>query len=558
MEWKKLLSRERLIKEENYSDDFLSPISPFLRDYYTIVSSSHFRRLQDKTQVFSLAQNDSVRNRLTHSLEVASICEILGKKVARELSKKIPKVIADYESQGENYNFSDDLSMVLRCAGLLHDIGNPPFGHSGEVYIRKWFKDHFELSEKISREQGMLSFYSDLTEQMRYDLTNFEGNAQNLRIATSIGKSSLVDVTNYGMCLTSAVLGSIVKYPVKSDENKDAAEKMKGKIGFYHSEDWKYEMISSKIGIDKLNGKYPKNPIMLLMEAADDIAYGTSDIEDFVSLGLIKRDEFESLLPGYVTTAKWFLDDKTNVRLALLKVREKSIDEVVSEFIVHYDEIMNGTYAYELTQECSYKFSLAKEKRNEIYTKRDNENEFMNHALHDLYVIMNMLCTVVFMREDQFTFAQREIIREVGQYYKKGQSEAEYIIKKNNPDVRAAEAERTYHKLLTIADYVSGMTDHYVSEIAAKFHSDYYYENLEEQVVNKFWADLAVAGNKDEADAVIKDFKNKDYRLTDKTTKKKYRDKLSAIKANMETKNQNGDKLSVIEASFDKINELFK
>ncbi len=431
---------------------------PFLRDYYSIISSSHFRRLQDKTQVFSMEKNDSVRNRLTHSVEVSTIGEILAKKLADELknNEDTRRDIDKYEETG--YVFSEDLSMVVRCAGLLHDIGNPPFGHSGECYIREWFKTIFDNDQKKPANERV---FSCLTKQMKNDLINFEGNAQGLRIATTIGSTSIPEIKDYGMLLTSGVLSSIVKYPWDSVNVPNGQ-----KIGFYHSEDWKYDMLA-----ENTETKGLKNPVMLLMEAADDLAYATADIEDFLYLDLIELDILKDFLKdnGCSIRSK---KDKPEIRNSLLVVRNICIEEVVNKFIENYDSIMNGTFNKELVEECSVDFSILDKERKRIYALRDTINGNIYHAQTDMFCIMNRLfdCLMGENRTDNEKIADDKIKIEIDQYLKKGIAEVRHIMEHyglNETDEKT-KIEKLYHKLLTISDFVSGMTDHYVYEFVQK------------------------------------------------------------------------------------------
>lgn len=464
MEWLKLLNRDRLFNKRKRREQYKEIIAhdnmhPFLRDYYTIISSSHFRRLQDKTQVFSMEKNDSVRNRLTHSVEVSTIGEILGKKLAYKLKRNqhTKPDIDEYENNGDGYVFSEDLSMVIRCAGLLHDIGNPPFGHSGEGYIREWFKTLFDNNKKPANE----GIFDCLTEQMKNDLLKFEGNAQGLRIATTLGSTSFHEIRDYGMLLTSGVLSSIVKYPCDSVNAPEGQ-----KIGYYHSEDWIYEMLSQDTGTQNT-----KNPVMLLMEAADDLAYATADIEDFIYLDLIEFDILKDFLKenGYKIKSK---DDDSEIRNSLLIVRNNCIEEVIIAFIENYDSIMDGTFNRELVEFCSVDFSIIDKERKRIYALRDTINSNIYHAKTDIFCIMDRLfdCLIEMNRNGNEKEADELLKKEIEQYYKKGNDEVQHIIqyyKLNESDPKAV-AEKMYHNLLTISDFVSGMTDHYVSEFVQK------------------------------------------------------------------------------------------
>jgi len=190
MEWENLLSLKRQVEKEEEPFEFEKyPIEEFEKDYLTIVSSSAFRRLQDKTQVFPLDKSDFVRTRLTHSIEVSTI--------ARQLGLMITENKTDYLKDDFKNNpiCAKQIPMVLSCAGLLHDIGNPPFGHFGEVIIGDWFKNEFQKDEFTYKGKPIRELFG---KQMRNDLENFEGNAQALRI---LSKQKRIMMDTISICL---------------------------------------------------------------------------------------------------------------------------------------------------------------------------------------------------------------------------------------------------------------------------------------------------------------------------------------------------------------------
>ena len=266
MNWNKLLCTERIrtYQKSTISRDLRTE---FEKDYHRIIGSASFRRLQDKTQVFPLDKSDYVRTRLTHSLEVSSFAKSLAQNVGEKIiqEKKDP----DFTSKNK-----EDISNILQCAGLLHDIGNPPFGHFGETTIRDWFKNNLS---KIYYKGQILEEY--LEPQMIQDLYNFEGNAQALRLVTKL--HFLVDEN--GMNLTKALLATIIKYPVSSLEiNKKSGNIKTKKMGYFYADRNNFENIQDSM---ELNGN--RHPLTYLLEAADDIAYKTADIEDSVEKGNI-------------------------------------------------------------------------------------------------------------------------------------------------------------------------------------------------------------------------------------------------------------------------------
>ena len=251
MTWDRLLSSERSRASTRQSRDIRSE---FAKDYHRIISSASFRRLQDKTQVFPLDRGDFVRTRLTHSLEVSSFAGSIGDTALARLAESHPEITPQVRA---------DCVEILRCAGLIHDIGNPPFGHFGEFTIREWFSDNLPKLSCRGKSAAEL-----LTPQQCGDLENFEGNAQALRVLTKL--HFMVD--DNGMNLTFALLNTIIKYPVPSTgidrKNGDIRTK---KMGYFTAEQPLYERITNSTGA--VGCRYP---LTWLLESADDIAYKTA------------------------------------------------------------------------------------------------------------------------------------------------------------------------------------------------------------------------------------------------------------------------------------------
>ena len=290
MEWKQLLSVQR--QSEKKQKDLLAE---FDDDYLSIISSQAFRRLQDKTQVFLLDKSDFVRTRLTHSLEVSTIARQLTVMIIqkmRDFEKTRPKIEKVIE---EIPGFEHAIGTVAACAGLLHDTGNPPYGHYGESVIRKWFEKQFANSDF---KYGGKPICEILTEQMKADFTRFEGNAQGLRImAKSRHKSESHDVN-----LTYAVMNTLVKYPNPSNFTYVKEDVKKHKNGYYHAEEDLMREMCTATGtlVDAERNEYVRHPLVYVMEAADDIAYATADLEDAVMKHCFTVDEF---IQFYVNSA---------------------------------------------------------------------------------------------------------------------------------------------------------------------------------------------------------------------------------------------------------------
>ena len=275
MKWEQLLSAKRHRQVSSVAKIKEDLRNEFEKDYHRIIGSASFRRLQDKTQVFPLDQSDFIRTRLTHSLEVSSYAKSLGQNIGEYIIRHIKDETFSWKQREEICN-------ILECAGLIHDIGNPPFGHFGEIVIREWFQRNLpKLQYKGEAVEQLLS------EEMRQDFYHFEGNAQALRLVSKL--HYLVD--EYGMNLTYALLSTIVKYPVSSLEiNKNSEDIKDKKLGYYCADREIFEAIIRETGT---GGK--RHPLTFVLEAADDIAYKTADIEDgfvkgFISYAQLKEE----------------------------------------------------------------------------------------------------------------------------------------------------------------------------------------------------------------------------------------------------------------------------
>lgn len=281
MNWQSLYSSARtgdLPGKEANPDAFRTS---YIRDYDRIIFSSAFRRLQNKTQVFPLPGPVFVHNRLTHSLEVACVGRSLGKEVGEILAEK---------QTDEHYRdfYRHELASVIAAACLAHDIGNPPFGHSGEDAIRTYFKE-LDGTER----QRM---HDELSNNQRLDFEAFEGNANAFRILTH----SFNEPEPGGYKLTYATLASVIKYPCSSATgfNKKTGLIATKKSGFFDSERTTYQQIADKLGITRIDGHtdvYARHPFVFLVEAADDICYRVIDLEDAHRLHIVSLPTIEAL-----------------------------------------------------------------------------------------------------------------------------------------------------------------------------------------------------------------------------------------------------------------------
>lgn len=363
LKWENLLCKKRqrmskaeILKPEQKSAEKDTNIArnEFEADYDRIVGSSSVRRLQDKAQVFPLQENDFTRTRLTHSMEVSALARSLGKAVGR----KIEKLDKDFTS-----DMTEELAALLQTAGLIHDLGNPPFGHYGETVIHEWFSEWF-ASEEFQAEK------EKLTLQEKNDFIYFDGNVQNLRIVTKL--QTLND--GYGANFTYATLATIIKYPWDSTEANDD----KKKFGFFKSEEELVKDIRKETGLKEKQ----RHPATYLLEAADDIIYLCDDIEDGVKKGYIDwKQDYDDLKEKYSIRSKEYCElfklidskvirgemDKEEEKMAAVRnfrnhVQSFLFSKVIDEFMDHYSQIMTGKYEKKELLQCQEKFVKALKK----------------------------------------------------------------------------------------------------------------------------------------------------------------------------------------------------
>lgn len=358
MKWSTLLCSRRARGAHRVNPEDLR--SEFQKDYHRIIGSASFRRLQDKTQVFPLDKSDFIRTRLTHSLEVSSFAKSLGQTI-------FEGVIRQGLDEEVTPRVKEDICSILECAGLIHDIGNPPFGHFGEEAIRAWFAKNMPLLKYKGTPLNEL-----LTEQMQQDFCHFEGNAQALRLLSKL--HYLVD--EHGMNLTFALLNTIIKYPVPSTGiNKQSGNIKDKKMGYFFAEQELFKQITSATGAGS-----DRYPLTFILEAADDIAYKTADIEDACKKGILNCDRLYSELmserylsmckdkaaadkyKGIVNRLNHYKEKSTDQSNAaqnwLIYVQTLLLNEASESFIAGYSAIMEGSFNYELLA-CSDIYPLA-------------------------------------------------------------------------------------------------------------------------------------------------------------------------------------------------------
>ncbi len=345
MNWEKLLSLKRFgdtQKRERKDQDEIR--LGFEVDYDRIIFSSEFRSLQDKTQVVPLSNEDFVHTRLTHSLEVSVVGRSLGRKVGLKILEKYPDLRDVHGYQ------ANDFGAIVASASLAHDIGNPPFGHSGEKSIGQFF-----ISGKGK------DFSRSLTKKQYQDLCDFEGNANGFKILTQsrIGREG-------GLRLSYATLGAFVKYPKGSLPIKPTVNVSHKKYGFFQSEVRIFSEIAQELGLSKdSTGSYTRHPLAYLVEAADDICYTIIDFEDGINLGLIE-EEFAleyliNLVRDSINTKKYHQLSNTTDRISYLRALSINtlINESVDIFMNNEEKIIKGVFESSLLDRSKYKAQIS-------------------------------------------------------------------------------------------------------------------------------------------------------------------------------------------------------
>lgn len=425
MNWISLLYTRRLHQK---ADSQESTRSAFEQDFDRIIFSHPFRRLQDKTQVHPLPEHDFVHTRLTHSLEVSS--------VGRSLGRRVGEVIIERHSDLKNNYTSHDFGTIVASASLAHDLGNPPFGHSGEEGLSDFFKHH--------EGQQYKPFFSEVEWA---DLTSFEGNAQGFRI---LNKSQY-----QGLRLTAATLGAFTKYPCPSHfKERDKSRKSQKKFGFFQTEQSLFDETATQLGLIKHNDHvWCRHPLAFLVEAADDICYNIIDLEDGCRLGLISLNETVELLAGILredfNPEKAARIKSADEKIGVLRAMAigKLITDAVDVFLQHETDVLHGKFDQALTDLGMYKNELKKiiaisvEK---IYRAR--------HVVEIESAGFEVLPGLL----EEFIKAAEQLIS--GNHAKKYTNLAR-LLPAETQEVILANKENKYLHLREVIDFVSGMTD---------------------------------------------------------------------------------------------------
>lgn len=438
MEWKQLISNKRFGQEHKHAERH-DDRSEFKRDYDRLIFSSAFRRLQNKTQVFPLPGSIFVHNRLTHSLEVASVGMSIGNDISRRVIRKRPEL---------KDTLVEEIGTIVSAACLAHDLGNPPFGHSGEKAIQTFFSEGPD--QKIK---------SMVSSEFWDDITHFEGNANAFRILTHRFKGR----RQGGFVMTYSMLASIVKYPFAS-----CLAGNHGKFGFFASEAESYRKIADELGIFCKSApgeplKYARHPLVYMVEAADDICYEIMDIEDSHKLKILSFAETEHLLLSFFDEDiqqkirqriidEELTDENEKVVYMRASVIGKLENECVAAFLAHEEEILAGTFEGSLIDHISERQKKAYKECEKIsYSKIYQSKPVLDIELSGYQIMATLMEVFVEAAVNPSRFYSKQLLRRVSSQY----------------DI---ENENLEERIMAVIDYISGMTDIYALDIYQKIN----------------------------------------------------------------------------------------
>ena len=438
MEWKQLISNKRFGQEHKHAERH-DDRSEFKRDYDRLIFSSAFRRLQNKTQVFPLPGSIFVHNRLTHSLEVASVGMSIGNDISRRVIQKRPDL---------KDTLVEEIGTIVSAACLAHDLGNPPFGHSGEKAIQTFFSEGPGLKIK-----------SMVSSEFWDDITHFEGNANAFRILTHRFKGR----RQGGFVMTYSMLASIVKYPFASSLAGNH-----GKFGFFASEAESYRKIADELGISCKSApgeplKYARHPLVYMVEAADDICYEIMDIEDSHKLKILSYAETEHLLLSFFDEDiqqkirqriidEELTDENEKVVYMRASVIGKLENECVAAFLAHEEEILAGTFEGSLIDHISKRQKKAyKECEKTSYSKIYQSKPVLDIELSGYQIMATLMKVFIEAAVNPSRFYSKQLLRRVSSQY----------------DI---ENENLEERIMAVLDYISGMTDIYALDIYQKIN----------------------------------------------------------------------------------------
>lgn len=434
MEWNKLINDKRFGLEDYHDPKKNATRTDFRRDYDRLVFSSPFRRLQNKTQVFPLPGSIFVHNRLTHSLEVSCVGKSMADLVADALEAKY----------GDRKIFRH-LGDIVAAACLAHDLGNPPFGHSGERAIATFFS-----------EGPGSGLRKHLTDGQWNDLVHFEGNANAFRVLTHQFRGR----RRGGFAMTYSTLASIVKYPYESSVSPN------GKFGFFESERADFERVAEELGLLRLSApgaplRYARHPLVYIVEAADDICYEVMDIEDAHKLKIIPTAQVIDVLTGFFDEERRehmakIMDavDDPNEKIAYLRscVVGELVESCAEAFVRNEDKILAGTFEGSLLSALPERLRKAYERCNRLsWDKIYRAAEVVEIELAGNRIISDLMERLVgAVTRPELNYSQL-LLAKFPQQYDTG-------------------AETVYGRLQAVLDHVSGMTDVYALDLYRKLN----------------------------------------------------------------------------------------
>lgn len=429
MNWQKLISNKRLGQEHRHPERH-DDRSEFKRDYDRLIFSAPFRRLQNKTQVFPLPGSIFVHNRLTHSLEVACVGMSLGNDVARLLKKRHPELAG---------TLFEEIGTIVAAACLAHDMGNPPFGHSGEKAIQTYFSEGPGLQLKPL-----------LADEFWSDITHFEGNAYAFRLLTH----SFNGRRRGGFVMTYTTLASIMKYPYAS---WDAGKK--GKFGYFNTEADLYHRIAEELELKP----HARHPLVYLVEAADDICYEIMDLEDAHKLKLLTYDETEQLMLDFFDEKEQRhilqrLEDEPvtdiNERVVYMRacVIGKLVNECVNVFVGNEQAVLDGNFEGSLVKHLPERLRTAYERCTQISVQRIYRSKpVLDVELSGYKIIETLLHTFIDAAMHPDRFHSQQLLDLVSTQY----------------DIRSENAET---RVMAVIDYICGMTDVFALDVYQKIN----------------------------------------------------------------------------------------
>ncbi len=432
MNWEQLLSLKRFgDKNKRLRKEQDETRLGFEVDYDRIIFSSEFRSLQDKTQVIPLSQTDFVHTRLTHSLEVSVVGRSLGRIVGQKILEKHPHLLNIHGFQ------ANDFGAILAAAALAHDIGNPPFGHSGEKSIGEFF---ISGEGKIYKDQ--------LSTKEFQDLCDFEGNANGFRILTKSREGR-----EGGLRLSYATLGAFMKYPKESLPKKPTQHIADKKYGFFQSDKEAYVDVAEELGLiksEKSNDvSFYRHPLTYLVEAADDICYTIIDFEDGINLGLV-QEEFAleyliNLVRDTININKYNVLTNTEDRISYLRALAINtlINEAAEVFIKNEETLLNGKFSTALLDKSKYEAQIKdiiKISIEKIYQSK----EVIDKEISGYEAIMQLLKTYS---------------NAVNNSFNNTASNYDNLIIKTLPSSLNINDESLYMRLLSVCSYVAVLSD---------------------------------------------------------------------------------------------------